>query len=447
MPSLLSIAFDKPPADAVAYFKSKGYAVTDEWHDMLTHAHSKAFTVARASSMDILSAIRSQLDQALSDGLTAKQFKEQLTPTLQKLGWWGKTKNDQGDEIQLGSPRRLDTIYRVNMQTAYMAGRYRRLLARSKTHPYWQYVAIDDGVTRPEHARLRGRVFRWDDPIWSVIYPPNGWGCRCRVRALTEAQVRERGLTVEDGSGYIQEFDAELISQESGEVKTVPHARVKLPGGDVMTPDLGWAYSPGQSSFGTDVAIANKIGRVDDPLLRAEVVQALNNSHARHEAFESWAQDSIARVERFQKAKVDNDTAQLKANGPRPRHKTVVSFLPDEVNEQLRAKGVDAVRTVVVSERALAHAHSEKHQAAQRSLSLSEYANLARYINDPNTQLLWEPAKGELLYVVRQGQNAIKVVVRFNDKATGLDAVINMFKVDIDAIEAGIKGGLYDVWR
>ncbi|WP_440053366.1 phage head morphogenesis protein [Pseudoalteromonas sp. T1lg65] len=440
----ISAAFERAPIDAVAYFRAKGYTISDEWHDVLTTAHAKAFTVARVQSMEILEAIRQYTDTALAEGLTAKQFREQLTPELQRLGWWGKTKNEQGDSVQLGSPYRLNNIYRTNLQTAYMSGRYRRMLARSKTHPYWQYVAIDDAQTRPEHRLLHGKVFRFDDPIWQTIFPPNGWGCRCRVRALTAEQVKARGLTVEDGSGYVQQFDAEIVSRESGEVKTTEHARVKLSSGDVMTPDIGWAYSPGQSAFGTDIAVAQKLGKVEDVQLRAETIQALNNSEERANAFELWTRKSIERIEQYQTAKLAGDTAGLRAFGPRPQHKTVVSFLNDDINQKLLDKGVDASRTLVLSERVLAHAHSEKHKASRQALELSEYINLSKWINQSGASVLWEPERGEVLYVISQGEQAIKVIVRFDSNS---DTLINVFKVDSGDIEGGIKGGTYEVWR
>ncbi|KAA1165473.1 phage head morphogenesis protein [Pseudoalteromonas fuliginea] len=452
MPSVsLTSAFDKPPADAVAYFKSKGYAVSDEWHDMLTSAHSKAFTVARAQNMDVLSAIRGELDAALTQGLTAKQFNERLTPQLQKLGWWGKAKNAMGDDIQLGSPYRLNTIYRTNMQTAYMAGRYRRMLSRAKTHPYWQYVAIDDGQTRPEHKLLNGRVFRFDDPIWQTIYPPNGWGCRCRVRALTEAQVKARGITTEDGSNYVQPFDAEIISRETGDIKTVPHARVKLPPDEVMTPDVGWAYSPGQSAFGTDTAIAQKLGKVPDPQLRAETIQALNNSPAREAAFELWTKESLARVERYQLAKQANNAAGLKANGPRPQHKTVVSFLADDINQQLIDKGIEAGRVITLSERALAHAHSTRHKVKGQALELNEYTQLSTWLNNPQTKVYWDTTNNNLMYVypsqLSGGEQVIKVIVDFAKVGSVLDPLINVFKVTQTDINAGIAAGYLKGWR
>lgn len=289
----LSIAINQAPADAVAYFRAKGFAISDDWQDVWTRAHARAFTVAKAAQMDVLTAIRNEVDAALSQGLTAKQFQANLKPQLEKLGWWGKKEVD-GREVQLGSPYRLNTIYRQNLQTAYMAGRYRRMLSRTKTHPYWQYVAIDDGQTRPAHARLRGKVFRFDDPIWDIIYPPNGWGCRCRVRALTEAQVKAMGITVENGEGYIQRFDTETVARGTGEVLTVPHARIDLPDGSSMSPDLGWAYSPGEAAFGTDVAVAKKLGTIQSLDTRAQFIQALNNSPLRHAQFAQWTDEVLA---------------------------------------------------------------------------------------------------------------------------------------------------------
>ncbi len=289
----LSIAINQAPADAVAYFRAKGFAISDDWQDVWTRAHARAFTVAKAAQMDVLTAIRNEVDAALSQGLTAKQFQANLKPQLEKLGWWGKKEVD-GREVQLGSPYRLNTIYRQNLQTAYMAGRYRRMLSRTKTHPYWQYVAIDDGQTRPAHARLRGKVFRFDDPIWDIIYPPNGWGCRCRVRALTEAQVKAMGITVENGEGYIQRFDTETVARGTGEVLTVPHARIDLPDGSSMSPDLGWAYSPGEAAFGTDVAVAKKLGTIQSLDTRAQFIQALNNSPLRHAQFAKWTDEVLA---------------------------------------------------------------------------------------------------------------------------------------------------------
>ena len=117
----------------------------------------------------------------------------------------------------LGSPYRVRTIVRTNIQTAYSAGRYRRQREVMAARPYWQYSAVLDASTRPSHRELDDKVFRADDPIWQRIYPPNGFNCRCRVRALSEQQVRTRGLDVLAGDAGLGGFQ----------------------------PDEGWDYAPG----------------------------------------------------------------------------------------------------------------------------------------------------------------------------------------------------------
>ncbi|WP_237043568.1 phage minor head protein [Pseudomonas aeruginosa] len=123
----------------------------------------------------MLQDIRDALVENLERGETLRDFKRNLRPTLEAKGWWGRqvvVAPDGGAEVaQLGSPRRLDTIYQTNMQSAYMAGRYAAAYEARETHPYWMYVAVMDGVTRASHAALHGKVFRWDDPIWQHITP------------------------------------------------------------------------------------------------------------------------------------------------------------------------------------------------------------------------------------------------------------------------------------
>jgi SPP1 gp7 family putative phage head morphogenesis protein len=54
-----------------------------------------------------------------------------------------------------------------------------------------QYRAVLDDRTRSEHAALNGLTARADDPVWSTIYPPNGWNCRCEVIQVAALPGRE----------------------------------------------------------------------------------------------------------------------------------------------------------------------------------------------------------------------------------------------------------------
>ena len=92
-----------------------------------------------------------------------------------------------------GSPWRLQTIYRTNLQSAYMQGRWQQMVTNAKAAPWWRYVAILDGRTRPTHKALAGRVFRYDDPLWQTHFPPCGFNCRCRAVALTDRDLARLG--------------------------------------------------------------------------------------------------------------------------------------------------------------------------------------------------------------------------------------------------------------
>lgn len=248
--AVIQAHLDLEPADAVRYFESKGAVLAWDYTDVWREANVHGFTVAKATTLDVMRTIRTEVAKAIGRGQTFEDFKRTLRPRLQDLGWWGTQEVLDGDtgeltRAQLGSVRRLRTIYQTNVQTAYMAGRYKRYLANVADRPYWRYVAIMDSRTRPEHAALNGKVWRWDDPIWEILWPPNGWGCRCRIVALTEAEFRALGVPLEDGSSAITERT--VVLNKAGDTATVQGIRYRDADGKdrVFWPDPGWDYNPG----------------------------------------------------------------------------------------------------------------------------------------------------------------------------------------------------------
>src|SRR5574344_1109991 len=166
----LKALFKLTPVAAIKYFKSKGNKLSWDWYDLWQNAHRKSFTVAKAMREDILKDIRFSLDKALEEGKTFQDFQKELKPILQKKGWWNDVMigDSEGniEKVQLGSLYRLKTIYSVNMQTAYQTGRYKTQIENTDNRPYWEYVAVLDSRTRPEHAQLHGLIFRYDDPLF-----------------------------------------------------------------------------------------------------------------------------------------------------------------------------------------------------------------------------------------------------------------------------------------
>ena len=169
-----------PPAEAVALFRQKGLTIGFAWQDVWKESHAAAFTVAKAMRADVLEAIRKEVDRALIEGRTLRQFRNDLTPTLQKLGWRGKAPvtdplTSETVLAQLGSPRRLRTIYDVNMRASLAAGQWQRINRVRARRPYLRYSAVLDDRTRPDHRAWHGTVLRIDDPWWNTHFPPNGW--------------------------------------------------------------------------------------------------------------------------------------------------------------------------------------------------------------------------------------------------------------------------------
>jgi hypothetical protein len=58
----------------------------------------------------------------------------------------------------------------------------------SDLHPYLMYRIGPSKEHRKEHLEWDGLILPKDDPFWDSHLPPNGWGCKCHTRAVTEAQ-------------------------------------------------------------------------------------------------------------------------------------------------------------------------------------------------------------------------------------------------------------------
>jgi uncharacterized protein with gpF-like domain len=94
-------------------------------------AHARAFTVAKVMRMDVLTSIREELDRALAEPASPSSNSSRTSSRGWALGWWGKRVVERPDGtaqiVNVSSPHRLETIYRTNLQSSYMAGRYRDL--------------------------------------------------------------------------------------------------------------------------------------------------------------------------------------------------------------------------------------------------------------------------------------------------------------------------------
>lgn len=437
----IGIVIRLEPEAAVDYFRAKGYEISWDWQEVKPEVHARAFTVAKATSMDVLTTLKTSLDEALATGVSEQEWMRQVMPELKRLGWWGKSEvtheNGEVQEVTLGSPHRLRTIYRTNMTTTYQAGRYLQQQALPE-RPYWQYVAVLDERTRTSHRAMNGQVFPADDPIWQTHYPPNDWGCRCRVRAMSQLRLDSLGLTPQSSDGALTtqtvEFGTSVATGEVYETEVTTYS-ARINGETVsMTPGAGWSYNVGAAAFGTDIAVAQKLVEMQNRELRKTVIQSLNNAPARQAAYETWVDGVLA--------------ARRPGASVQP-----VAFLEESWAEEVYQRtGRLAARLLVLNERQLIHSDSDKHKKGGIAISQEEYYQLPAMLRDPEL-VLWDNVHQNLMVVVPASaegeERMIKIIVSPNysikKQPDSLDLVINAYYINRVVIEKGIQGGELEV--
>ena len=259
MPDAIKFAIGMEPTEAVEYLRQKkmlaGKVQAKALHDS---ALAKATTIARLTSLEMTKDIYQSLETAMREGKGFNQWKKELVGEFERKGWvFGKDKRisrgidgyllaDPQTGEYFGTPRRLNTIYRVNMQSAYAAARYQRLRDNVDNRPYWQYSAVGDERTRPAHLALNGKIYRYDDPFWTTFYPPNGFNCRCTVIALAERDLARRGLSKPDNSDGLLVEVARPADKLGNRETTIGF---KLPDGTVRVADKGFDYNVGRLNY------------------------------------------------------------------------------------------------------------------------------------------------------------------------------------------------------
>ncbi len=192
-----------PPTDTVRAWQERGaLRPTVAWSEMMNEEHAIAFTVAKIAQVDLLSKVQQSLDAVIRDGGTFEQWKANILPELQKAGWWGVVQNKAltgTDDAIVVNDRRLRNIYRTNIRMSMAAGRWRKYQREKDLFPYLRYLS-DHYRKHPRlnHQSWHGIILPVDHPAWAWLFPPNGWGCNCRVVQVSERMMRTKGWTVSE---------------------------------------------------------------------------------------------------------------------------------------------------------------------------------------------------------------------------------------------------------
>jgi hypothetical protein len=271
--------FNKPFTEQVDFFRQKLNLPTERFDDILKDAHDRSFVVAGAMKADLLNDLRQAVDRSIVEGKSIQWFRAEFDNIVAKNGWTGWT----GEGTKAGRDWRTRVIYRTNLSTSYAAGRWQQLNDPDllKRRPYWKYIHNDTVLNpRPLHQSWSGMVLRHDDPFWQTHFPPNGWGCRCRVTAVRESEYKDHPAP-DDGT-YI-------YKDKAGNEHVLPKGI-----------DYGWDYAPGASLSGSIKPVVNqKLNALPKPLAEALAadVKSVNparvfEAQATAKAAAQWAVDN-----------------------------------------------------------------------------------------------------------------------------------------------------------
>ncbi|MDW8337099.1 MAG: phage minor head protein [Tepidimonas sp.] len=186
----VTIDFDADFDAQFAQARAQRVMLPNDFYRLPAEKRAQAFTVSGLARLDQVQAVADALAKFQDEGGTFEDFRKWAAQQDWKL------------------PRhRLETIYRNAVQTAYMAGHWRRFEEVKDDLPYLIYDAINDSRTRPSHLAMDGVIRPVGDPIWRTWSPPCGFRCRCSLRQVSAREAQRRG-------GVTQSIPAEAVPEE-----------------------------------------------------------------------------------------------------------------------------------------------------------------------------------------------------------------------------------------
>jgi len=238
----IEATFHRPFKEQLAAFRLRlgDLVPTARWDDLRHSAHDRAFMVAGATKADLLDDLAAAVDKAIAEGTGFEAFKSDFRGLVEKHGWHGWT----GDTTEKARNWRMRTIYRTNMRTSYMAGRFAQLQAGK--FKFWIYRHGGSVEPRLQHLSWDGLILPPDHPFWTTHYPPNGWGCSCRVfgaRSIAGAVRRGGNPSVQLKPGW------DKIERRTGTPKGI---------------GKGWDYAPGASVSETVLQLRDKLEKLNE---------------------------------------------------------------------------------------------------------------------------------------------------------------------------------------
>lgn len=135
------------------------------------------------------------------------------------------------------SRQHVETVFRTNVESAAGAARWKQLHDPDVEDLFfgYRYWNPSDEHSRPLHRAMHGFVALKEDPIWRLIWTPNGYSCRCKCRGLRRHQAVSVGLIDDRGRTLRQRVYASslqertVLAAESGGSVVVGRSTLQFP--------------------------------------------------------------------------------------------------------------------------------------------------------------------------------------------------------------------------
>ncbi len=412
------------PEQAVKFLENKGINVTLDWRAMWQDEHTRAFTISRLTSPDVLETIQAKLVKSVAGDLSRKDWTKQVRDLLQDSGWWGDIEViDQATGEVLTTrfnANRLRLIYDVNTRTASAAGQWERFEKSKRALPYLRYVTKRDEKVREQHRSWNNLVLPVDHPFWNTHAPPNGWNCRCSLVGMTQNDY-DKGKSPRGDSLYKDAPDLDLkpwYNKRTGKTEMVPAGI-----------DPGWAYNPGKAGMRRDgmaKLVEDKVTKMDAPIGA------------------SFASQVRPALKEIQKERWSQWLAQVRSGIDRNALGMLGVVTMDDLSLLASERVVPLTAEVMVRPGIVSGPKADRHALENDALTSEQWENLPELFEQAKA-LLFDKKSGKPLWLLpgdgRVPQLAVEVDFVTKKPKQTVNAVVSAKTYAVEEIKARIKGG------
>lgn len=399
-----AFGFGTPFQAQIDYLRAKLAVPTERWGQIEAAAHDRAFTVAGAAKADLVADLQAAMVQRATDGRGLEAFRRDFRGIVAKHGWTGWTGEDSAE----GRAWRTRVIYQTNMATSYAAGRRAQMLEPGyvRLRPFWRYIHSDTVLhPREQHVAWHGLTLPHDHPFWQAHFPPNGFGCQCRVVAVS---AREGEASARAGLGEPPEgWDA--INPKTGAPVGV---------------GKGFDHAPGAAAdWPLQRFVDDKLLALDAPIGAAmwqELAPVLLAERAA--VFSAWVGEVVARGVSRNEWRVAGVMQQQE-----------IDFLAEQAGKPV------VTAEIAIEDRLIVGKKAARHEQAGDALSVDEWKSLPGAL--AGAKVYFDKVKGSMLYVFASltDPRSVKLAVEVNFVSSKPKKVLNLaragYKINAQALD------------